>query len=735
MKKSNIFIPAMLSAFSLVLLPVNSTLAQPASATPNAKVKLHGNEVVAAKHGTLKGHKNGSDKVTLTLSLNLRNQSQLDSFIADLYNPSSPNYKKFLTPEQFTAKFGPTASDVQKVTDFAKSNGLKVESVSSNNTLVQVSGTAKQMEDTFGVTLNNYTNAKGQTYYANAEQPTVPAEIAGVINAVTGLDNEMKAHTNARQTSPFVAGKPNNVSPKVGSGPAGGYTPSELRGAYDAAPLNSAGITGSGQNVALVEFDGYVQSNITTYYNQYGLGSPTPTTVLVDGYNGAAGQGQGEVELDIEVINAMAPAAHVYVYEAPNSDQGELDMYQKIANDNTSKTVSISWGQCETSANSATMSSLHNILSQMATQGQSVYAAAGDSGAYDCGNGSTTLAVDNPANDPYVTGVGGTNLTISGTSYGSEKVWANSSNKSGGGGGISTVYSKPSWQTGTGTTNSYSNGMRQVPDVSADADPATGYSIYSAGSWTVYGGTSCAAPLWAGITALNNQYAANNGKGNLGQANPTLYSMFNTTQTYTAYHDITSGTNLYYPATTGYDQATGIGTPDAYNLVRDINGASGGGGGGGGTTTEEIVNGGFESGSTSWTQSSSGGYQIVDTTKPHTGADSAFLAGYNNASDSIYQSVSIPSTATKATLSFWTYVSTQETTHAYDYFYAKLRNSSGSALTTLLTLNDGTASGWVQHTYDVTSYKGQTIQVYFNATNDSSNPTDFFVDDVSLQVQ
>jgi subtilase family serine protease len=217
------------------------------------------------------------------------------------------------------------------------------------------------------------------------------------------------------------------------------------------------------------------------------------------------------------------------------------------------------------------MSSLHNILSQMATQGQSVYAASGDSGAYDCGDG-VTLDVDNPANDPYVTGVGGTNLTLSSGNWSSEKVWSNTLYGEGGGGGISKVYAKPSWQTGTGTTNTYSTGKRQVPDVSADADPNTGYSIYSAGSWTVYGGTSCAAPLWAGITAVNNQYAAGKGKPNLGQANPTLYSKFNTTQTYAGYHDITSGKNLYYPATTGYDQASGVGTPNAYNLIRDING-------------------------------------------------------------------------------------------------------------------------------------------------------------------
>ncbi|MGZ4111780.1 MAG: S53 family peptidase, partial [Tumebacillaceae bacterium] len=682
MKKSTIFIPAMLSVFSLVLLPVNSTIASPVIASnPNAKIKLAGNEHVAASKGTLKSHKNAADKVTVELSLNLKNQAQLDSFIADLYNPASPNYKHFLTPDQFNAKFAPSAADVKQVTDFAKANGLTVEKVNPNNTLVTVSGTAAQMESAFGVTLNNYTDAKGQSYFANAENPSIPSALSGVINGVTGLDNQAKFHTNAKQkpaapTKQDLAGKPNLVNPKVGSGPSGGYTPTELRSAYDVTPLNTAGTTGTGQSVALVEFDGYVQSNITTYYNQYGLGSPTPTKVLVDSYNGAAGQGQGEVELDIEVINAIAPKAQVVVYEAPNSDQGELDMYQRIANDNTSKTVSISWGECETAANSSTMNSLHNILSQMATQGQSVYAASGDSGAYDCG--TTALAVDNPANDPYVTGVGGTNLTLSGGAYSSEKVWSNSSNKSGGGGGLSTVYAKPSWQTGTGTTNSYSNGKRQVPDVSADADPATGYSIYSAGSWVVYGGTSCAAPLWAGITALNNQYAAANSKGNLGQANPTLYKMFNTAQTYTAYHDITSGTNLYYPATAGYDQATGIGTPDAYNLIRDINGSGGGGGGG---TTEKLVNGGFESGNASWTESSSGGYEIVDTTKPHTGVNGAYLVGYNSGNDQIWQTVTIPSTATTATLSFWTYVSTTETSHPYDYFYAKPSWQTGTGTT------------------------------------------------------
>lgn len=562
MKKSKVFIPTLLSVFSMALLPLTSTWAAPVSANPS--VKLVGNEAVAASHGTLKGHKNANDVVSVTLTLNQHNAEQVDSFIADLYNPSSPNYKHYLTTEQFAAKFGATAADVQKVTDFATSNGLKVTNVASNNQAVTVSGTVAQLESAFGVTLNDYNNAQGETFFANSSTPAVPSAIAGVVNGVLGLDNEAKHHTHIK--------KPETQAPKVGSGPAGGYTPTELRSAYDITPLAST-YNGTGQNVALVEFDGYVMSNITTYYNKYSLGSPQPQTVLIDGYNGKAGSGQGEVELDIEVINAIAPKAQVYVYEAPNSDQGELDMYQRIANDNTSKAVSISWGECESLANTATMNSLHNILSQMAIQGQSVFAASGDDGAYDCGSYSPNkLDVDNPANDPYVTGVGGTKLTLTSGNYGSEAVWSNTSQKSGGGGGLSRIYTMPSWQTGTGVQNTYSNGKRQVPDVSADADPSTGYSIYSAGSWTVYGGTSCAAPLWAGIAAVNNQYAAAKSKPALGQANPVLYQMFNTTQPYNAYHDITSGKNLYYPATAGYDMASGIGTPDAYNLIRDING-------------------------------------------------------------------------------------------------------------------------------------------------------------------
>jgi len=701
-----------------------------------SKVPLPGSAPVAAKHGKVIGQADKSNDISLTVSLQVRNQADLDRFIADLYNPASPNYKQFLTPQTFAAQFGPTTANIQSVTQYLTAQGLHVSSVSPEGTLIQVNGKVADVEQAFGTVINNYQNSSGQTYYANANSPQIPSRLLGVISGISGLDNEAHWHTSAqvRQSGQQVTGKPNYVSPQLGSGPAGGYTPSELRAAYDVSPLISAGTNGSGQTIALFELDGYVQSNITSYDNYYSLGSAAPKTVLVDGYNGAAGQGEGEVELDIEVANAIAPKANVTVYEGPNTDQGVIDTYQKIATDNTAKEISTSWGESELQSNTSTMNTMHTIFQQMATQGQSIFAAAGDSGAYD--GGGSQLAVDSPANDPYVTGVGGTHLLLSGGSYGSESVWSNTSNSSGGGGGLSTIYAQPSWQTGPGVSNSYSNGMREVPDVSADADPATGYSIYSAGQWVVYGGTSCAAPLWAGLTALNNQYAGAHAKANLGYANPTLYKMFNTTQPYAPYHDITQGNNLYYPATAGYDMATGIGTPDANNLIQDMNGTSSGTGGGGGTTqTQLVTNGGFESGSAPWVEASSGGYELVDGTNPHTGSYSAYLAGYNNANDSIYETVTIPSTITTATLTYWTDVETTETTHSYDFLKVQVRNSGGSVLQTLQTQSDATATGWKSQSFDLSNYKGQTVELYFDATNDVSNPTSFFVDDVSLTAQ
>ena len=288
-------------------------------------------------------------------------------------------------------------------------------------------------------------------------------------------------------------------------------------------------------SVALWEFDGYQDSNISAYDSNYGLNSPTPSTVSVDGanYDSSPGQGQGEVELDIEIVNAMAPAATTYVYEAPNSDQGQIDMAAQIASDDKVSVTSISWGQCETQSSSATLSSTDNALAQGTAEGISFYSASGDSGSDDCGDGTT--AVDYPASSPDVAGAGGTTLN----GPGSETAW------NGSGGGVSAVYSN-----------------RNVPDVSADADPNTGYAIYSAVSWQVYGGTSCAAPLWSGITAL---FDGQSGK-NLGNPDSAYASIGNGSSYSSAFNDITSGSNGAYSAGPGYDNVTGWGSPIASGL-------------------------------------------------------------------------------------------------------------------------------------------------------------------------
>ncbi len=675
-----------------------------------------------------------STVLNLSIGLSLRNEAALNALLAAQNDPTSALYHQYLTPAQFTAQFGQSQASVDSVVSYLKSQGLKVGSVSSNHLLVDASGTVAQVEKAFSVNIADY-SLNGRNVYAPTNEPSIPDTLSGVVINIGGLDNVANYHHYASA-----------LPARPATGPAGGYTPSELRTAYDINSLISNGDNGTGQTIALFELDGYVASDLNQYLSYYGLGSAKYSNVLVDGATNTAGSGAVEVELDSEVVSAIAPGATQKIYIGPNSTSGVNDTYNKIVTDNIAKVTSTSWGECEASSGSSELNTLDNIFKQGAAQGQAVFAASGDSGAYDCDN--STLAVDSPADDPNVVGVGGTNLqTGSGGTYSSESVWSNPSDTqrspkgAGGGGGVSTQFTRPSYQSGPGITNA----NRTVPDVSADADPASGYSIYvtagGGGGWTVVGGTSAAAPLWAAIATDTNQYLSGLGKATLGSASASLYKLYNTSQTYSAYHDVTSGNNLYYSATSGYDLASGIGTPDAWNIARDLAGTSGGGGGGGGggTTTQLIANPGFESGNASWTETSTGGYEIVDTTRPHTGSDSAYLCGYNNCTDTIGQTVTLPSTVSKAVFSYWTYIDTQETgSTGYDFFTASIRTGSGTTITTVQTQSNANAHGWTQFTFDVTSslsnYKGQQVQVYFKGTTDSSLTTNFFVDDVALNV-
>jgi len=727
-----------------------------------------------------------SQQLNLSIGMQLQNTSELDSLLGAMYDPQSQQYHQYLTASQFEQLFAPTSDQVQQVASYVQSQGLTVASIAPNNLLIDATGSVAQVQQTFHVQINNY-QVGNHTFYANAAPPSVPTSISQLISSIGGLDNSVHYqplyHRLAGQNHGYFMPSPT----------PSGFGPKDLTGAYDAATLQSAGTLGDNQTIAIFELDGYQSSDITQYFQNYGLATPTISNVLVDNFNGSAGQGAIEDSLDIEVVGAMAPHANQIVYEGPNTTQGLNDTYNQIVHDNKAHVVSTSWGLCEANTGAAELQTLDNIFKQGAAEGISYFAAAGDSGAYDCGDG--TLAVDSPADDPYVTGVGGTNLQLNAGAYGSESVWSNPSdtqrspNGAGGGGGISNTFVQPSWQTGTGVINpTYSSGTpcnapggqycREVPDVSADADPATGYAVYCtvtnagcpASGWISVGGTSAAAPLWAGSMALINQYLLAQGKTVVGSANAALYGLFNAQQQLSPFHDVTSGNNLHYPATAGYDLASGIGTPDISNIAHDLALIPGPPGTPTPTPTNPptptpttvpsptptnppsptptpppplIQNGGFEKGQSPWQESSSGGYQLVETYNSHSGSYSAYLCGYPGCKDSIWQTFTVPASFTKLTVTYWYWSDNNKPAkQCPDTFTSSLRNAAGATIYSLQSsTNCSPTNDWVQESVSVSAsslaaYKTKPVTLYFQGTNSTGqSPTDFFVDDVAVTVQ
>ena len=521
-----------------------------------------------------------SRTISLAFSLPLRHQAELQDLLHGLSDPQDARCGSFLTPQQFAERFSPTPAQYSQAIAYAKSVGLTITGTHPNRTLVDVSAPVSLIERAFSLHLLVYQSQRdGRYFYAPDAEPRVPAALASVFTGIVGLDNAARwhPHLQARPVSAIAAPLDTYAQPQqTGSGPYGGLTPSDIKAAYS---LSSAAQNGSGQTLGLFELDGYTASDITAYESYYfpQTAAVPLQKVLVDGYSGAAGSGADEVTLDIELQVALAPrASKIFVYEGPNSDTGVVDTYNKIATDNLAKQISTSWGEAEYYPSSATLSSENQAFQQMAAQGQSIYGAAGDHGAYDDG---TSLGVDDPASQPYMVGVGGTSLTTSGAggAYGSETTWNRGSASSGaGGGGQSIVWNIPDYQSGVVSAASKGSAtMRNVPDVSLDADPYTGYSIYFNGGWNIYGGTSCAAPLWAAFTALVNQQRALNGQMPLGFADTPIYTLAQSSSYGADFHDIADGsTNLSYPAVTGYDDATGWGSFSGAALLADLSGGA-----------------------------------------------------------------------------------------------------------------------------------------------------------------
>ena len=507
-------------------------------------------------------------RLNLAIGLPLRNPQALDDLLQQIYDPASPNFRQYLTPAQFTEQFGPTEKDYQAVIAFMESKGLTVTYRHPNRVVLDVSGSVGDIERAFHVAMRTYRHPReSRDFYAPDVEPSVDLSVP--ILQISGLDNyslprpaNLKIKPVGQLTTLKASGA--NATPSSGSGPGGSYRGNDFRAAY--AP--GVTLNGSGQVVGLLQFDGYYTNDIATYASQIGLTNIiTLTNVPVNGGVSTPGSGVGEVSLDIEMVISMAPGvSKVVVYEAPNPTAWST-ILSIIANDtgNFPKQISCSWG--DTSPGSPDPTS-EQLFKQMASQGQSFFNASGDSDAF-------TDGIPFPAESTNITQVGGATLTTgSGSSYSSETVW-NRGGGVGSCGGVSVNYSIPIWQQGIGmTANHGSTTMRNVPDVALTAESV--WVIYGNGSSDAFGGTSCAAPLWAGLMALINQDAASYDRASMGFVNPEIYAIGKGTNYLANFHDITSGDNTWsgsptnFPAVSGYDLCTGWGTPNGQNLINTL---------------------------------------------------------------------------------------------------------------------------------------------------------------------
>jgi hypothetical protein len=508
-----------------------------------------------------------STRLDLAIGLPLRNQEALTNLLQQIYDPASPQYRHYLTTEQFTERFGPTERDYQSIIDFATANGFTVTGRHPNRLLLDVNAAVADIERVFHVTMRVYQHpTEARRFYAPDVEPSIELDVP--VLDISGLNDYSRPHPANLKMAPRQT--TTHARPADGSGPSANYMGYDFRAAY--AP--GVSLTGSGQTIALLEFDGYDPNDIAAYEKQAGLPGVTLTNIYIDGYDGTPDgtDGQVEVSLDIQMAISMAPGlSKVILYEAytngiPNH------ILNRMVTDNQAKELSCSWGW-----GGGPDPSADAIFLEMQMQGQSFFAASGDSCAYI---GSTSDAF--PADDPNITIVGGTTLSTAGptNNWTSETVWnwgmeyGADNDGSGGSGGISTSYPIPAWQQPVSMAlNGGSTTMRNIPDVALTADNV--YVIADSGTeFTGVGGTSCATPLWAAFTALVNEQAGTNGP--VGFINPAVYLIGTELDYLSDFHDITTGNNEWigsltqFVAVPGYDLGTGWGTPTGSNLVNAL---------------------------------------------------------------------------------------------------------------------------------------------------------------------
>lgn len=537
-----------------------------AAAQPVAQVlPQHTHQIVSRL--TPVGRMASTNRLRLAVGLPLRNQADLEKFLNSVADPGDPNYRHYLTSEQFADRFGPTEQDYRSVAEFFRTNGFAVTGEYSNRVLLDISGSARDVERVFHVNLRTYRHpTEGRVFFAPDTQPSV--ELPTRILNVNGLSDFPRPHPRL-VTSPHAANF--TLTAKGGSGPGGTYLGNDFRATY--AP--GVTLTGAGQSVALVQFDGYYLKDITNYENAIGISAANYvplTNILIDGYNGVPttgpSSGNPEVSLDIEMVIAMAPGiSRLLVYEGSPTTFIPNDVLNRIAADNAARQISSSWGW-----SGGQDPTTEQIFKQMIAQGQTYYNASGDSDAFIANQVDDPALSNQPTGSTNIVQVGGTTLTA--TNPIAETAW-NRGSGVGTSGGISLTNAIPAWQTNINmVTNHGSTTRHNIPDVSLTAESI--HVKYGNGSSGSFGGTSCAAPLWAGFTALINQRATQAGQPPVGFIVPAVYALGKSTNYNAVFNDTTNGNNFWtssptnFPAVPGYDLCTGWGTPKGSALINAL---------------------------------------------------------------------------------------------------------------------------------------------------------------------
>ncbi len=566
-----------------------------------------------------------SEQIQVEVVLRPRGAADLAREAAAVTTPGSPDFGRYLPPGAFARRFGADPATVGRVRLLAAEDGLQTVGTATDGLEVSVSGPAARIEHLFHTGLHRVRLADGSPGRVSTGVARLPGDLAAAVADVVGLDDVVRrspqggsiaegSPPDGATRAPGAADRPaadRTTADTSGPRPCAaaeahakadsGLTDNLLADRYGADPLYASGEAGGGQHVAIYELDPFGTSDIaafdTCYFGAAKARSMAADTLVIPVDGGqTTGAGVGEAALDVENVSALAPDAHLDVYEGPNTTAGSLDTFSRIVADDRDEVVSTSFGLCEAAMRSGEpgVQEIENTLfEQAAAQGQTVVAPSGDAGSDDCGGAGSSvppiLSVDDPASQPYVLGVGGTALKGAGSST-TEAVWNQGADGGAGGGGLSATWTAPGWQIDNGVPGMADPGVivraervpgvtfclsraaacREVPDVSAAADPAhSGVTVFYEGEWTVEGGTSSAAPIWAALLADIASTTACRSRSGLGFVPPLLYDVAADPATYSAsFFDVTVGDNAQlsaasglFPATPGYDMASGLGTP------------------------------------------------------------------------------------------------------------------------------------------------------------------------------